>query len=425
MNEFGLYLLKSGIGIIVSYGFYWLLLKQETFFVLNRFYLLAALLISFIFPLISLPVDMPVQNYLSTNLPDLVVAKSASAIADDRTMDFWDIAQLVYLSGALFFLVRFLWQVIQIVVKYHKLPKTFYKGFVTILMEEGKSPGSFFHILFLTAQDLSSHHIDTMVAHERYHKSQFHSLDRLLMEMLVIVQWFNPFIWCYKSTLLAQHEYAADRNMIRRGEDKLQYQHLLFEKVAGISVNNFMSYFNNSLLKTRIKMMNKNESGRWANVKYLFALSLLMLLSVGLFPNQHVFAQQGGESHGQVDEMPVYPGGQGAMYEFFRKTVKYPKSSKYSKTEGEIFVSFVVDQNGDVTNVEISEDQYKQNVTSAIVVVGYLNQNETFQATKKDMQSLEDEVKSVVRKLDRFTPGKKDGKNVDVKITIPFRFRIG
>ena len=422
MSELSLYLLKSAIGVIVLYAFYWCFLKQETFFSLNRSYLLLSLLVSFTFPLLNFSFGPEVKSYLATGLPVPLTITIAPLKPDYQAANPFDVVKIVYLAGVTFFLGRVLWQLVSFFIQYYSFPKISYSGFTVVINKTSKSPASFFSILFLSGQDLKGGHLDTIISHENYHRSQYHSLDILWIEILTAFQWFNPFIWFYKGALRAQHEYAADSNMIKQGKDKFQYQSLLFEIGVGINVNDLMSYFNNSLLKKRMKMMNKKQSKPWVGLKYLFALPLIVLLTVGLFSDQRVFAQQNIGLDDQVGEMPVYPGGISEMFNFIRKNIKYPKSARRSGTQGKVFVSFVVDKTGKVTNIKADEGDYKQNVMDEIVVIAYLKENVATGADK-DMEAIITEAKYVVSQLAHFTPGKKGGKNVDVRITIPITFR--
>lgn len=425
MNEFSLYLLKSAIGLAVLYTFYWGFLRQETFFSLNRFYLLASMLLSFIFPWLNWSFGVEVKGYLTTALLAPLTIAANPPETDHSAFGTVDIVQMMYFAGAGFFLGRFLWQLMRFAIQYFKSPKTLCNGFTVVITKTIKSPASFFGILFLSQEDLKSRHLDTIISHESYHHSQFHSLDIILVELLAVVQWFNPFVWLYKNALQAQHEYAADRNMLRQGEDKLAYQSLLFEKSVGIKVNELMSYFNNSLLKTRMKMMNKQQSELRASLKYLFAVPLFVLLSVGLFPDRPVFAQENTDADHQIDEMPKYPGGDQAMYHFIQRNIKYPKSARLDRAEGKVFVSFLVDKTGKVTNIEAGESNDLQKLLQEIVVVGYLGENATSADNPTgNMEPIITEVKYVISRLAQFTPGKKAGKNVAVRMTIPITFKL-
>ena len=426
MNELSLYLLKSAVGVIVFYAFYWFFLRQETFFLLNRFYLLFSLLASFILPLLNLSFGVAIKGDVATGLlaPLTITALAPETEYPSFNYGIYDLIAIVYWCVTGFFLVRVLWQLFGFAIQWHKFPRIARDRFTVVVTSTVKSPASFFSILFLSPEDLQSRHLDTIVSHENYHRSQYHSLDMLLVEILSAIQWFNPFVWLFKQALQAQHEYAVDRDMLQKGEDKFQYQSLLFEKGVGIKVSDLMSYFNNSLLKTRMKMMDKKQSKARAGLKYFLALPLLVLLTVGLFSEQPVFAQQQVVTD-QIDEMPVYPGGDEALYKYIQKNIKYPKSARSQGVEGKVFISFVVDKTGKITDIQADEGKYKQNVLSEIVVVGFKNEKKgADKPASKDLEPIITEVKYVIGELAQFTPGRKDGKNVAVKMTIPVTFKL-
>ena len=426
MNELSLYLLKSAVGIMVFYTFYWFLLRQETFFQLNRFYLLFSLLASFILPLLNLSFGVAMKGDLATGLLAPLTITTVAPETDYPAFSFsaYDLLAIVYWGGAGFFLARIFLQLFGFAVQWHKFSRIAHDRFAVVVTSKVKSPASFFNILFLSPEDLQSRHLDTIVSHENYHRSQYHSLDMLLVEILTAIQWFNPFVWLFKQALQAQHEYAVDRDMLQKGEDKFQYQSLLFEKGVGIKISDLMSYFNNSLLKTRMKMMDKKQSKARAGLKYFLALPLLVLLTVGLFSEQPVFAQQQVVTD-QIDEMPVYPGGDEALYRYISKNIRYPKSARSQRVQGKLFISFVVDKTGKVTDIQADEGKYKQNVMSEIVVVGYQKaEKEADKPANKDLEPIITEAKYVIGELAQFTPGKKDGRNVAVKITIPITFKL-
>ena len=172
-------------------------------------------------------------------------------------------------------------------------------------------------------------------------------------------------------------------------------------------------------------MINNQQSKPWTGLKYLFTLPLFALLSIGLFSKQNLYAQQNSIPDEQVDQLPKYPGGDRAMYYFLKKNIKYPKSARIDKAQGKVFVSFVVDKTGKVTDVKASERNSGQKLLEEMVVVGFMGEADTFSDNPTlNMEPIITEAKYVVSQLAQFTPGKKDGKNVAVKMTIPITFKL-
>ena len=113
------------------------------------------------------------------------------------------------------------------------------------------------------------------------------------------------------------------------------------------------------------------------------------------------------------------------MYHFIQRNIKYPKSARLDRAEGKVFVSFLVDKTGKVTNIEAGESNDLQKLLQEIVVVGYLGENATSADNPTgNMEPIITEVKYVISRLAQFTPGKKAGKNVAVRMTIPITFKL-
>lgn len=95
--------------------------------------------------------------------------------------------------------------------------------------------------------------------------------------------------------------------------------------------------------------------------------------------------------------MPEYPGGMQAMMSFIGENVKYPEDAMEKNISGKVFVSFVVEKDGSVSEAKV---------------------------VKSVCASLDNEALRVVNAMPKWTPGKMDGKNVRVKYTLPFTFKL-
>ena len=98
-----------------------------------------------------------------------------------------------------------------------------------------------------------------------------------------------------------------------------------------------------------------------------------------------------------VEQMPEYPGGQAALFEFISKNVKYPEDAVKKKVEGKVFVTFVVDTDGKITDVSL---------------------------LRKVFPSLDAEAIRVISAMPNWIPGKQKGQVVRVKYTVPIMFRL-
>jgi selenophosphate synthase len=274
--------------------------------------------------------------------------------------------------------------------------------------------------LFISKKDFGDSKIDEIISHERAHRNGFHSIDCLLLELITIVQWFNPIIWLMRWSLIAEHEFFADNSVLKEGFDKAKYQKLLFEKSLGISTLSLANNFNYSLLKKRMKMMTINKSGSYAKVKYLFALPLLFtIISFAITINSF---GQNGEIYEEADVMARYNDGKiETVSNFIAENILYPKSAIDNNISARIFAQFVVDEKGKVKNIQIKRSSILDNDTKEVIVVGYKKENNP-EIDSESVKDLENEVIRVIELLSGFTPAIKNGKNVSTQYTFPINF---
>jgi hypothetical protein len=275
MSSFLLYLVKSGLCLGFFYIIYWVFLKEETFFSTNRFFLMFSIPLSFVIPLIDISspfrtvTTAPPQNSYLT-LPSI----------QTKSWGSMDILIVIYLLGAVFFLIRFGCQISRIfyLIKKHGYRKC--GCLKLVFIDQDITPFSFFSFFFLNKSKISRHDLLRILDHELVHINQYHTLDLLIMELLAIVEWFNPFVRPYKKSLKETHEYLADNKVIAQGCSRARYQMLIFEQHVGLNLFEFVNNFNQSLIKRRITMMTKRKSKTWAKSKFFLVIPVICFLVV-------------------------------------------------------------------------------------------------------------------------------------------------
>ena len=98
-----------------------------------------------------------------------------------------------------------------------------------------------------------------------------------------------------------------------------------------------------------------------------------------------------------VEEMPSYPGGDQKMYEYLGKNIKYPQIARESSIQGRVFVNFVVEPDGSVSNVKVLRG------------IG---------------GGCDEEAVRVVKSMPKWKAGKQRGKAVRVSYTLPVVFKL-
>jgi len=285
------YLLESGVCLAVFYFIYWAFLKKETFFEFIRFFLLLSIPVSFIIPLID--ITSPIRT--SAVIEDTYVT-SATAGTQGQIISISDIFWFGFLFGAAFLLLRFVLRLIQIALLVRKYGYHVYDGVKVVVTDTETAPFSFFNYLFINNSDITDHGFDRILAHEMTHIKQYHSIDLLLMELLTIVQWFNPFVWPYKKSLKETHEYLADHAVIAQGCSRAKYQLLIFEQHVGLNMFEFTNNFSQSLIKRRITMMAKIKSNGRAKLKLLLIFPVVALLVLAFADAKPVSTQPSDEA---------------------------------------------------------------------------------------------------------------------------------
>ncbi len=262
------YLLLANLYLALFYGFYLLLLRKETYFMLNRIYLVSAAMLSFFIPLMqsewvkNLFITQKVQQTIYYIDPGFVYQVSPTAESGFTVSQFFT---AVYWLVTMLLLARLIYRFVKL-KRYLQSAET----------------GLAFSFFGKVKVDENLPQKDVILQHEMVHVAQLHSADVLLFEALTILNWFNPVIYFYRKAIKYNHEFIADRDAISFGVDKSDYAMLLLSQSMGIEPNTLTnSFFNQSLLKQRIMMLHKNPSRRAALLKYglsapLFAAMLIL-----------------------------------------------------------------------------------------------------------------------------------------------------
>ena len=289
MGTLLIYILKSAVCLAVFYLFYKLLMSRETFHRFNRFSLLGLMIICSIIPFAKISMDTPVETAQveisideSLMMPVITDADIVTTADDTSTIEHITIfAAIIYIIGILFFAVKEILQfrkVLNITRKGKEEDINLYVKDSTgniklIVTDEKVSPFSWINRIVISRTDLEENGRE-ILCHEMAHISNHHSIDLILADICILLQWFNPASWLIKSELQNVHEFEADETVIRNGIDAKNYQLLLIKKAVGSRLYSIANSFNHSKLKKRITMMMKKKSSPWARAKYLYVLPL-------------------------------------------------------------------------------------------------------------------------------------------------------
>ena len=285
MGTFFIYILKSSVFLALFYLCYRILLSKETFHRFNRMVLLSSIVFSFLLPFIE--VTWPRASEISQpfllleEAMETVETKRLDVLTETPKRFTWNALMfLIYASGILFFLLRYVWSIMRMLRLLRNGRKEKMEDGITLYVHQAKVvPFSWMKLIAISEEDWAKHG-EAILAHERAHIRYGHSWDLLLAQTCIFLQWFNPAAWFLKKELQIVHEYEVDEHVICNGMDASAYQLSIIEKAVGLKLFTIANSFNYSLLTKRVTMMNQTKSNRWARLKGLFVLPVAALAVV-------------------------------------------------------------------------------------------------------------------------------------------------
>ena len=101
--------------------------------------------------------------------------------------------------------------------------------YTLVLTSQPIAPFSWGYYIILSEEDYINNP-EEILTHEKMHLHYRHSFDIIFIEIISIMQWFNPAAWLLKRELRDIHEYQADKGVLNQGIDATKYQLLLVKK---------------------------------------------------------------------------------------------------------------------------------------------------------------------------------------------------
>jgi len=449
---------------------YDLFLKKELYFNWNRVYLILTPILSFVLPLLKIDfIRNNIPSEYVVQLPAVILGTSSSnematIILEEVTIfgtsgiSTVAIIQLIWLTGILMSLSFFIFKLYKI----HQLKRT---GTITkinkttiVSLPKTDASFSFLNTIFL-GESLSEEQKETILLHEKIHIEERHSFDLLFFEAIKIICWFNPLVYVFQNKMTLLQEYIADEKAASVKGKKAYYNKLLSQIFQTESISFINTFFNHSLIKKRIIMLQKsNANNKITQLKYLLLLPVIgvmltytscvqepesvptssvsekiaelkVILGNEKLSNSEVKElmtiisesgsnitkyqeteriASGAVPFSTIEKVPTYPGCTGTNEELKKcMTTKLAEfvgkefNTKVQEDSGltgrqRISVQFKIDESGNITNVK----------------------------ARAPHPTLEQEAIRVITKLPKMKPGEQDGKTVGVLYSLPILFKI-
>ena len=510
------HLLPIAATVAVLWLVYRLLFRNSNRLHFNRFFLLTSMLLALAMPLLGLlsGLELPQMATLKQSLFGGTLLNEVIVTADGQPMlpevivttstqshfSVWQVIVGIYLIGVGVMTLLFLFKLAKLVVLIIRSPKRKMSSCTAVFTGREQGSFSFFRYAFFPNETVDP----DIMRHEMSHINHHHSWDILFAEVMMILQWFNPFIYLYKKELQSLHEYMADRDVVATGVDKKNYMMLILQQCTAVDFSGMSNNFSLILTKKRIKMITRNEKakGLWwrllatspvlavlliANTKVAAqekkAVDKPIMVEMGQFeifgddgaPMQLkdtvIYADDGSyvkfetsdsfqpesgepckkvtvtsydadgaprnnfficetEKRGDtvsysiepfsisgslfetlldvatskedtvyqiVEKMPQYTGGESALMKYVSENIKYPEKAKEDGIQGRVFISFVIEKDGSVSNVKVVRG------------IG---------------GGCDEEAARVIAGMPKWQPGMQKGKPVRVNYMMPVFFKL-
>ncbi len=274
------WIIEPAISLSLFYLAYALFLRNVAFFHANRLFLLTAIIFSFFLPHISLSPPVPSMSYYNL-IPEVTVTGTPGTHSQYNTESWWNLSNIlmtIYICIAVLLVIRLIIRLVYLfrLVSMSKTRKI--NGSYIVSLESGQPPFSFLNYIFINEDQYTEEEKQKIIEHEQAHINQYHTLDLLLLEVLTIIQWFNPVSWLYRKSLLEIHEYIADKEVIEKGTSIPFYQSLLLDLQFGKDFFAPANNFSKSLTVSRIKMMTTIKPPAWKGLRFFILLPAITML---------------------------------------------------------------------------------------------------------------------------------------------------
>lgn len=278
------YLLKAIICSGLLYGYYFLALRNNIFHRWNRFYLIASILLSLAVPLMKINILQKQDANKGVVVSILQTIKNSDDIIIEYSRNSSLQVGSANITGGIYLLITIVLMAIFFLALYkiqrlrNKYSSTKLEGINFISTDAKGTPFSFFNSIFWNnAIDIHSRQGRQIFNHEIAHVKEKHSYDKLLMNLVLIFFWINPFFWLMQKELHMIHEFIADKEALE-DDDINAFAAMILQTVYPSQNFSITNNFFHSPLKRRLIMLTKNKMTKVNNLSRLMVLPLAAIV---------------------------------------------------------------------------------------------------------------------------------------------------
>jgi len=268
----------------VMMGYYWLVLRNKRFHRYNRFYILVSVMLSFLIPVVKIQLDNLEARNRAIQIMYVFAGYNSSidavVAAKGHTVNWMQLAGFGYLIVSLFFVVMMIRALVKIYKLFKKYPGKKFQDVWLIYTNASGTPFSFFRYIFWN-EDIN---LDTatgqqVLQHELIHVQEKHSTDTLIMQLVLVIGWCNPFFWLARKELHMIHEFIADQHSVEAG-DTASFAAMLLAAAYPRQQYLLTHPFFFSPIKRRLLMLTNSKNPRFSYVRRVMILPLMAIVAV-------------------------------------------------------------------------------------------------------------------------------------------------
>ncbi|RYZ98369.1 MAG: hypothetical protein EOP47_19480 [Sphingobacteriaceae bacterium] len=280
MSALFVYLIKVNIALIIFCLGYYLVLRPLTFYVLNRVYLVGAILFATLYPLIDFEAILNQHQEIAQPVQVIIVNWQAPVVNAVQQVqhDKWFWLTLAFWTGVIVLAAKFAIQLLSLYKMHRRSKPVQLHQYLVRAINGDVNPFSFWRSIYINPENHEPEELKAILAHEQVHVSEWHTIDILLGEISTIFYWFNPGVWLMKRAIRENIEFITDQKILQSGSDPKAYQYSLLNVTFNGSHNAIVNHFNTSTIKKRIIMMNAKRSSTLNLTRYAFLVPAVVAL---------------------------------------------------------------------------------------------------------------------------------------------------
>ena len=345
MIQYILELVAFQLVFLMIYDFW---LKRETFFQWNRVYLISTYVLAMILPWVkieALKTTVPDTYYVFPeflwNANDLAVSAVVETESEGISIS-WE--YVVFFGGMILASLFFIYKIRQLYLLKQKGEVHRFAEFTQIIIANSQVAFSFFKSIFIGDRVLEQDY-KRVIEHELVHIKQKHTYDLLFFESMRILCWFNPLVYVYQNRVAELHEFIADAQVAKTNK-VAQYQLLLSQVFETQHISFINQFFKTSLIKKRIVMLQKTQSKKIWQLKYLLLVPMVLGMLIYTSSAQEVDTKneelsevQTSEDAKLIEEINEWIDNESELNldNFYKELINKELDKNYTRTKDEFF----------------------------------------------------------------------------------------